>query len=143
LDFNFSAEHLAVRDFVRNLVQALNLKNKAAYYDRMGLVPKDIYVELGKNELPGGGSLLAPTIPKKYLGAGADSITAGIITEEIGRADGVFLTYLFETIGNLLVKYAPEHIKSKWIPKMCRGESIIAIALTERGSGSDTSLMQT
>lgn len=142
-DFNFSAKHLAVRDFVRNLVQTLALKDRATYYDRMGLVPKDVYVELGKYELPGGGSLLTPTVPKEYLGAGADSITAGIITEEIGRADGVFLTYLFEAIGNLLVKYAPEHIKSKWVPKMSRGESIIAIALTERGAGSDPSLMQT
>src|SRR5690606_41758479 len=39
--------------------------------------------------------------------------------------------------GPILIKYAPEHIKMKVLPAICRGECCFAIGMSEPNSGSD------
>jgi len=77
--------------------------------------------------------LLGMDFPEEYGGMGMDGVTTGIIAEELAYGDfnisavpvGISLN------GAILANHASEAIKSEWLPKMAKGEAIIAICLTE------------
>ena len=85
--------------------------------------------------------LLGMDFPEEYGGMGMDGVTTGIIAEELAYGDfnisavpvGISLN------GAILANHASEAIKSEWLPKMAKGEAIIAICLTEPRGGSDAS----
>src|SRR5204862_8090521 len=69
----------------------------------------------------------------------ADYLTFGITVEELARG-AVGCTYgiqLAGLAGEILGRNASEEIKGRWLPPTARGETVIALALTEPGVGSD------
>ena len=103
--------------------------------ERIGVLDRALVREMG--EL----GLLGMDLPEQYGGMGLDGVTAGLIAEELAYGDfnmsavpvGISLN------GAILVRHASDTIKDEWLPKMVRGEAIIAICLTEPGGGSDAS----
>lgn len=106
--------------------------------EKLGILDRKLVREMG--EL----GLLGMDLPEQYGGMGVDGVTTGIIAEELAYGDfnmsavpvGISLN------GAILVRHASEAIKNEWLPKMVRGEAIIAICLTEPGGGSDASNLQ-
>lgn len=106
--------------------------------ERIGVLDRALVREMG--EL----GLLGMDLPEQYGGMGLDGVTAGLIAEELAYGDfnmsavpvGISLN------GAILVRHASDTIKDEWLPKMVRGEAIIAICLTEPGGGSDASNLQ-
>jgi cyclohexanecarboxyl-CoA dehydrogenase len=83
--------------------------------------------------------LLGLRMPAAYGGQEADFTTFGIAMEEIGRGD-FSCTYglqLAGLAGEILGKSGTEVIKTRWLPPTARGETVVALALTEPGAGSD------
>lgn len=85
------------------------------------------------------------TVPEEYGGSDLGYTEHCLITEEIGRASGgVNATYTVST--NLcmdqLRKHGNEEQKKKYLPKLCSGEHIGALAMSEPGSGSDVMSMK-
>ncbi len=88
--------------------------------------------------------LLGVDLPEEYGGMGVDGVTTGIIAEELAYGDfnmsavpvGISLN------GAILVRHAQPLIKNEWLPKMIRGEAVVAICLTEPRGGSDASNLQ-
>ncbi|MGB0920406.1 MAG: acyl-CoA dehydrogenase family protein [Alphaproteobacteria bacterium] len=83
---------------------------------------------------------LGITVPEEYGGAGLDLWTAGIVTQGLSRWNHAFaLSWVAHD--NLCVNniYANgnEAQRKKYLPKLCSGEHIGALALTEPGAGSD------
>lgn len=118
----------ALRQFARK-----ELAPRSAQWDRTGEFPWGAWRQMG--EL----GLLGLRTPAAYGGQEADYLTFGIAMEEIGRGDfsctyGIQLAGL---AGQILGRGATEEIKARWLPSTARGETVIALALTEPSVGSD------
>jgi cyclohexanecarboxyl-CoA dehydrogenase len=130
LAFTPEQEELArtLRQFARK-----ELAPRSAQWDKTGEFPWGAWRQMG--EL----GLLGLRTPAAHGGQEADYLTFGIAMEEIGRGDfsctyGIQLAGL---AGQILGRSATEEIKARWLPPTARGESIIALALTEPSVGSD------
>ena len=102
--------------------------------DREDFLPTDFFPKCG--EL----GILGPTIPEKYGGLGADPLTHVLIAEEAAKGSGgLALSYIAHS--NLcthnLYMHGSEYVREKYLPGLCSGELIGAMALTEPGAGSD------
>jgi cyclohexanecarboxyl-CoA dehydrogenase len=90
----------------------------------------------------GGLGLIAPEIPVELGGQGVDRLTSGMITEEIGRGD-INVAYL-QVVGSLVAQIitgnARPELAQHWVPKICTGEEIVGIGLTEPHAGSDAGM---
>jgi isovaleryl-CoA dehydrogenase len=80
------------------------------------------------------------TAPPEVGGSGADLFTSGLILQAFSRWNhALALSWVSHEnlcLHNILRNASPEQI-NKYVPKMCRGESIGALGLTEPGAGSD------
>jgi len=82
---------------------------------------------------------IAPELPEQYGGQGLGCLAAGVIHEEIARAD-LSLSYinlLASLTGQILSDHARPELAAHWLPRLTRGEALLAIALTEPRGGSD------
>ena len=84
--------------------------------------------------------LLGVTVDPKYGGAGMDYLSAGLISQAFGRWNhAVALSWAAHD--NLCVdniyRNGSDFIKEKYLPKLCSGEWVGALGLTEPGAGSD------
>jgi alkylation response protein AidB-like acyl-CoA dehydrogenase len=99
----------------------------------------------GLIEKAGGAGLLTAEIPTEYGGLQLDKTSAMLIAETFGQYAAFAASCETQiTLGMLPTLYfgTPAQ-KKKWLPKLGRGESIAAYALTEAASGSDALAAQT
>ena len=82
---------------------------------------------------------LGMTWPKKYGGHERTFLERYVVTEELRVANAPTRLHFVadRQSGPILIKYAPEHIKMKVLPAICRGECCFAIGMSEPNSGSD------
>ncbi|RME59877.1 MAG: isovaleryl-CoA dehydrogenase, partial [Candidatus Dadabacteria bacterium] len=90
--------------------------------------------------------LLGITAPVQYGGSEMDATSVVITHEELSYSDpGFCLAYLAHSIlcvNNIATNGSPAQ-KEKFLPKLCSGEAIGAMALSEPGCGTDVLAMQT
>ena len=82
---------------------------------------------------------IAPELPERCGGQGLPTLAAGVIHEEIARAD-LSLSYinlLASLNGQILSQHGRPEVALPWLHKLTRGEALLAIALTEPHGGSD------
>ncbi|QOT79505.1 cyclohexanecarboxyl-CoA dehydrogenase [Cupriavidus basilensis] len=82
---------------------------------------------------------IAPELPEQYGGQGLGCLAAGMIHEEVARAD-LSLSYinlLASLNGQILAHHAAPEIARPWLQRLTQGEALFAIALTEPRGGSD------
>lgn len=102
--------------------------------DRTKEFPVDIFkkmADLGLMGLP---------FPEEYGGAGADSVSFAIVTEELSRACGsTGITYSAHISlgGAPLYLFGTDEQKQKYLVPICTGETFGAFGLTEPSAGSD------
>jgi acyl-CoA dehydrogenase len=83
---------------------------------------------------------------EKYGGAGvADFRYEQILIEEIAKHGdtGFFMTLHSRLVGPYIGDLGTDEQKARWLPKCISGESILAVAITEPGAGSDVSGIRT
>ncbi|PUE44446.1 acyl-CoA dehydrogenase family protein [Limnohabitans sp. 2KL-51] len=96
--------------------------------------PTEIFPLMGRN------GYFGITAPPEVGGSGADLFTSGLILQAFARWNhALALSWVSHEnlcLHNILRNATSEQI-NKYVPKMCRGETIGALGLTEPGAGSD------
>jgi butyryl-CoA dehydrogenase len=89
--------------------------------------------------------LLGVWIPKEYGGAGAGLLNLCICVEELSRAcGGVGVLYAVNALGSFpILVGGTEEQKKKYLPRIAKGESLIAFCLSEKYAGSDAGSLRT
>ena len=139
MDFDLSNEHELVRDTVREFARE-KVAPVAEELDREHRFPYDLVAELA--EL----GVMGMTIPEKYGGAGADTVSYAIAIEELTRIDSsVAITVAaHHSLGTLpIYYYGSEEQKRAWLPDLASGKKLAAFGLTEPGAGSDAGATRT
>ena len=82
---------------------------------------------------------IAPELPEAYGGQGLGSLAAGVIHEEIARADLSisYINLLASLNGQILAEHGQPEVVRPWLSKLTQGDALFAIALTEPRGGSD------
>lgn len=132
MDFAFNDVQEQIRDTARSFAQ----RSLAPGYQRR---ENDDVIDRALVREMGGLGLLAPVLDESLGGLGLDCVTMGVVVEEISRGDFNigYLPLLAALNGQILSRHARPEVAEEWVPKLCRGEVLMAIALTEPGAGSD------
>jgi cyclohexanecarboxyl-CoA dehydrogenase len=75
---------------------------------------------------------------------GLEAITTGVIIEELGYGDFNIgsLAVVQSLCGAVIAKNGGSSVKQTWLPRVTRGEAILALSITEPHAGSDASALR-
>lgn len=122
-----------VRAFLRDEVDPVQIDREARVPDH---VMKGLF-DLG---------VMSMSIPREYGGLGFSQYAYCRVMEEIGAVDGSLgvLVNAHQSIGlKSLLLFGNEAQRETWLPKLARGETLAAFALTEPNAGSDAAGIET
>lgn len=124
----------AVRDFAER-----EIAPHAAHIDQTNQFPMDLWPKLGRL------GLLGITVDQAYGGSGLGYLEHVVAMEEISRASGsIGLSYGAHSnlcVNQIHLNGTPSQ-KKRYLPKLCSGEHIGALAMSETQAGSDVMGMQ-
>ena len=136
---NPTEEHAMLREMVRSFVGD-EVEPQALEHDRDEKFNSDLFRRLGEQ------GILGISVPPEYGGGGMDATAVAIINEELSYSDpGFCLAYLAhdQLIANNLSHNGSDEQKQRILPKLCSGEWIGCMAMSEPGYGTDVLGMQT
>ena len=106
----------------------------AARMDNEEWWPADAFARLGQE------GYLGITIPPAYGGAGLDLLSTGLVAQAFARWNHAFaLSWIAHDnlCANNLYRHGTEAQRRRYLPGLCSGKLLGALALTEPGAGSD------
>jgi isovaleryl-CoA dehydrogenase len=112
----------------------------ATKMDRENYFPRELFRKMGRE------GYLGVTIPEQYGGSDSDYVSQAIIEEEISYASGS-LGLSYGAHSNLcldnLYRNGSEYLREKYLEKLCSGDYMGSLGMTEPSSGSDALSMKT
>ncbi|MGH8703763.1 MAG: acyl-CoA dehydrogenase family protein [Burkholderiales bacterium] len=132
MDFRISDEQRAFVDVVRRVCQKDFKARAIRYLD--GTWPAENMKSLA------GIGVLGMAVPQEYGGSGLGILDTVLVLEEIGKVCYVTAMAALGELGvqtRVIATYAPEPIKRGILPRVARGEAILAICMTEPDAGTD------
>ncbi|MFQ5897802.1 MAG: acyl-CoA dehydrogenase family protein [Candidatus Methylomirabilia bacterium] len=136
----FGEEHEAFRRAVRAFVER-EVAPHVEEWEANGVIPRDLWLRMG--EL----GYLGVEYDEKYGGAGADFLTSVVLAEELARSRSASLAMAVTVHTDMasphLYYTGSEGLKDGYMPAICRGEKVCALAVTEPGGGSDVAAIRT
>ena len=131
--FDLGEDVNALRDVVQRWAQE-RVKPMAQDIDRENAFPNALWAEMG--EL----GLLGVTVPEEYGGAAMSYLAHVVVVEELARASAsVSLSYGAHSnlcVNQIKLNGSPAQ-KAKYLPGLCAGTQVGALAMSEAGAGSD------
>ncbi len=138
LNFDLGETVDMIREQV-NIFAREEIAPRAADIDQQNAFPNDLWRKFGDL------GLLGITVDEKYGGSGLGYLEHVIAMEEISRASAsVALSYGAHSnlCVNQIFRNGNETLKQKYLPKLCSGEHIGALAMSEPNAGSDVVSMK-
>lgn len=139
MDFQLSEEHDMLRKMVRDFAKK-EVEPTAAERDEEERFDRRLFDRMGELGLAG-----IPW-PEAYGGFGSDYLSYVLAVEELSRVDAsvsVTLSAHVSLASWPIFRYGTEEQKQRFLRPLAAGEELGAYGLTEPGSGSDASAMQT
>lgn len=134
----FAAEHEVFRAAVRRFFRA----EVAPHVDRwraQGVVDREVFRKAGEQ------GYLLMWAPEAYGGLGVDDMRYEQIVQEenfLHGDPGLCLTLHSRVVAPYIGHHGSEAQKQRWLPPAIRGETILAVAMSEPAAGSDLAGMQ-
>jgi len=136
----FNEQHDMFRQAVRSFVEK-EVEPHVEEWEQAGQIPKSIWPRMGRL------GFLGVEYDEKYGGGGADFLTTAVLCEEAARsrcaAFAMALGVHTDMASPHLYWTGSEALKERYLPGICRGEKLTAIAVTEPGGGSDVAAIRT
>ncbi len=138
MDFSLNREQELIRKMITEFTEN-EVKPIAAEIDRTHEFPAENIQKVFKL------GIMGMTVPKEYGGAGADQVSAAIVTEELAKACASTSDIV---AGHTLccvpiLEHGTEEQKRKYLPMLTKGGVLGGMGITEPNAGSDASKSQT
>ena len=140
MDFKLTAEQLELQKVARDFAQ----KELIALADEMeesaNPVPKDVLKKIG--EL----GFLGINTPTEYGGLGLSNLDAIIVLEEFGKISSAVGWPVFEANAGpvkVIEHFGSDALKKRVIPKVCKGEMVVAVSMSEPNAGTGLTDLKT
>ncbi len=140
MDFKLTAEQLELQKVARDFAQ----KELTALADEMeesaNPVPKDVLKKIG--EL----GFLGINTPMEYGGLGLSNLDAIIVLEEFGKISSAVGWPVFEANAGpvkVIEHFGSDALKQRVIPKVCKGEMVVAVSMSEPNAGTGLTDLKT
>jgi acyl-CoA dehydrogenase len=134
----FTEEHEMFRAQVAKFVDN-EIVPKIEQWNRNGMSDRESWRKMGA------AGFLGANAPVEYGGAGADFAYDAIVNEELARvrAHGLMMGLHSDICMPYISTFGNEEQKRRYLPGAISGELILAIGMTEPGTGSDLAAVQT
>jgi acyl-CoA dehydrogenase len=133
-------EHTLLRDQVARFL-AEEVEPYGARWEDEGCTPREVLRRMGAI------GLLGLMVDPAYGGTGADALTNLVFAEALSQSTfaGFVITVLVHTdmASPHLVSAGTEAQRARYLPAVCSGDLITAVAVTEPGAGSDVAAIRT
>lgn len=133
-------EHATLREQVARFL-AREVEPHAHAWEQAGCVPREVLRRMGQ------AGLLGIAFQSEYGGADADAMTNLVFAEALAQSTfaGFIITVLVHTdmAGPHLHHAGNAEQKARYLPRVCSGDAITAVAITEPGAGSDVAGIRT
>lgn len=133
MNFTLTEEQQRLKDAARKFAGSELPGLAQRLEDSSEAVPHEMlrrYAELG---------FLGINIDERYGGLGLGNLEALLVVEEFARVSGAVAFPVFEASAGpvkVIERFACEALKQRLIPRVCRGELVIAISMSESEAGS-------
>ena len=137
----FDPEHESLRQVAHDFV-ADRVLPSLDDFDAKRMVDRWVFTEAG------GLGLLGFAVPEEHGGLGVDDFRYNaVITEEFARAGAHAVGLSFSLINDIVLPYLlgrtdPDQ-QARWLPGVTTGDTVLAVAMTEPGAGSDLAGIRT
>ncbi|MBU3654488.1 MAG: acyl-CoA dehydrogenase [Limnohabitans sp.] len=134
----FREDHEMLRQTVRRFL-ARECLPRQAQWDRDGVVDRETWLKAGRE------GLLCTALDPAWGGGGGDFGHSAAIVEEIARSGvgGLGFGLHSDVVAPYIARLGTPEQKQRWLPACARGESILAVAMSEPGAGSDLKAIRT
>ena len=137
----YEPEHQAVREVARDFA-ATHIVPFHDEWERAEGVDRRLFTEAGKL------GLIGFSVPEAYGGAGVEDFRYNaILVDEIARTGAASEAICFSLQNDVVLPYltdlTTEAQKDHWLPGIVSGETVLGIAMTEPGAGSDLAGIRT
>jgi alkylation response protein AidB-like acyl-CoA dehydrogenase len=131
----FEPEHNDYRENYARFLQA-EVVPRYAEWERAQIVPRELFTKCAEH------GFLAIEVPEEYGGNGVDDWRFNVVLNEesvrAGVGDAMAGPLLHsDVVLPYLMASATDEQRQRWLPGVASGERILAIAMTEPGTGSD------
>ncbi|MBH0120863.1 acyl-CoA dehydrogenase family protein [Rhodococcus sp. HM1] len=125
------------RDFVRDRITPVHED-----WERASRLDRSLFTDAGKL------GLLGFSVDEKYGGPGVDDFRYNaILIDEVNRAGNAAAGIAFSLQNDVVLPYltdmTDDEQKARWLPGVVTGETVLGIAMTEPGAGSDLTGIRT
>jgi acyl-CoA dehydrogenase len=134
----FREEHQLFREQFRRFA-AKEIEPRIAEWNARGMPDRETWRRMGAE------GFLGANQPEAWGGAGGDFLYDAVIMEELAwlRAHALMFSLHCDICVPYLRDFGSEEQKRRWLPGAIRGEVLLAVAMTEPGTGSDLANVQT
>lgn len=134
---DFTAEHESYRRAVRDFAEK-DLAPGAMERARLDYIDPEVIGKLAR------AGYLGMTTPASYGGNPKDSVSIGIVFEEISRVDYAPMPLLLNhVVTPLMMRWASDALREEWLPLLVRGRKLACFGNTEPHCGSDAVAIMT
>jgi alkylation response protein AidB-like acyl-CoA dehydrogenase len=136
----YNADHEAFRDTMRTFVDR-SLRPQTERHALEHGIDRECWLEAGR------AGILGLEVAEQYGGSGAqDYRFNAVFNEELAKFGAAYASCFgihADVVAPYLVDLGTEEQKKEWLPRLCTGEVVTAIAMTEPSGGSDLANLKT
>ena len=133
MDFKLTSEQLELQKVAREFAQNELTDLADEMEESSNPVPKDVLKKIGKL------GFLGVNTPTEYGGQGLSNLDAIIILEEFGKISSAVGWPVFEANAGpvkVIEHFGSDALKQRVIPKVCQGEMVVAVSMSEPNAGT-------